>query len=127
MKKSKPASNSLGFICCSTAWHAVRSLKFKKTSQLFWGKERRGQSTNLIQDLSVAGQELGQVFDQLLDALQTSLLHDGFSFVSDGLRDGVSGQILQSSRQVEGRQDPDGVEHRVFKNRYSSIWPNQLL
>lgn len=47
-------------------------------------------STDLVQDLTVAGQELGQVLDELFDALQTPLLHDGPCLLSDGLRDGVS-------------------------------------
>lgn len=46
--------------------------------------------TDLIQDLSVAGQQLGQVFDELLDALQSSVLHDVPGLLSNGLWDGVS-------------------------------------
>lgn len=57
-------------------------------------------SSDLVQNLSVAGQELRQVFDELLDALQSSLLHNGARFLCDGLWDGVSGQILQRCRQV---------------------------
>lgn len=63
--------------------------------------------SDLIQDLSVAGQQLGQVFDELLDALQPPLLHDGARLLSNGLWDGVSGQILQGGGQVERRQHPD--------------------
>lgn len=62
----------------------------------------------LVQDLSVAGQKLWQVSDQLLDALQSSLLHDGPCLFSNGLWDRVSRQIFQSSWQVQGRQHPDG-------------------
>ncbi len=46
--------------------------------------------SDLVQDLSVAGQKLGQVFDELLDALQSSLLHDGAGLLSNGLWDRVS-------------------------------------
>lgn len=68
-------------------------------------------TTDLIQDLSVTGEELGQVFDELLDALQSSLLHDGSGFLGDGLWDGVSGEILQSSWEVQGCQHPDAQLH----------------
>lgn len=58
-------------------------------------------SSDLVQDLSVPGQELRQVFDELLDALQASLLHNGARFLCDRLWDGVSGQVLQCCWQVE--------------------------
>lgn len=58
-------------------------------------------SSDLIQDLSVTGQELRQLFDELLDALQSSLLHNGACLLCDRLWDRVSGQILQCCRQVQ--------------------------
>lgn len=57
-------------------------------------------SSDLIQDLSVTGQELRQVFDELLDALQSTLLHNGACLLCNRLWDRVSGQILQCCRQV---------------------------
>lgn len=63
-----------------------------------------GLLSDLIQNLSVAGQQLGQVFNELLDALQPPLLHNGARLLSDGLWDGVSGQIFQGGGQVERRQ-----------------------
>lgn len=68
-------------------------------------------ASHLVQDLPVARQQLGQVSDQLLDALQAALLHDGARLLSDGLWDGVSGQVLQGGRQVQRGQDPDGRQH----------------
>lgn len=69
--------------------------------------------SDLIQDLSVAGQELRQVSDQLLNALQSTQLHDGPGLLSNGLWDRISWQVLQSGRQVEGRQHPDGKFQRI--------------
>lgn len=57
-------------------------------------------SSDLIQDLPVTSQELRQVFDELLDALQSSLLHDGARLLGYRLWDRVSGQILQRCWQV---------------------------
>lgn len=64
--------------------------------------------SDLVQDLSVSGQQLGQVFNELLDALQPALLHNGARLLSNGLWNGVSGQIFQGGGQVERRQHPDG-------------------
>lgn len=44
-------------------------------------------NTNLVQDLSVASQELRQVFDQLFNTLQAPVLHNGSGLFSNGLWD----------------------------------------
>lgn len=75
---------------------------------------------DLIQNLSVAGQELRQVPDELLNALQASLLHDGPRLLSNGLRNGITRQILQSSWQVQGCQHPDGELHIIHQLLRSS-------
>ncbi|TNN85745.1 hypothetical protein EYF80_003992 [Liparis tanakae] len=49
-----------------------------------------GLVQDVAEDLSVAGQKLGQVFDQLLNALQSSQLHDGSGLLGNGLWDRIS-------------------------------------
>lgn len=78
--------------------------------------------SDLIQDLSVAGQQLGQVFNELLDALQPPLLDDGARLLSNGLWNGVSRQILQGGGQVERRQHPDRERRRGSERRGTYSW-----